>query len=374
MCQKPANNSSLFTFSLCLQGIITIFIFGTVGIMFSQNIEPTLPTPGTFQSYGTLQPTQPINVLSYSSSSPSNDRDRYARQMAMHEADVRKVEAEEKARKEIIEDAFTTMNGILSALPSFRNSKGSQHYRNAYAQLLPMRYNSFSPKRATFIVENAYYEGEKDYSEFEETIKKTGDFLREKLDELGLDNNSNIDKNYLLFQFFADTLEIKSKGLKHFPFEYDFDDYWGRKDWSKMFVHKLLLTGKGQCNSLPRLYLILAEEIGAVAHLALSPNHSYIKFPDDSGTWYNIELTNHMLTTDAFILNSGYVKAEAIQNKIFMHPMNKQELLSNYFAELAVGYIRKYGYDDFAEEVLNTALEIDPKNIPAQFRRLICRR
>ena len=80
-----------------------------------------------------------------------------------------------------------------------------------------------------------------------------------------------------------------------------------------MFVQKLLVTGKGQCNSLPKLYLILAEEIGAEAHLALSPNHSYIKFPDDEGNWHNIELTNNMLTTDAFILNSGYVKAEAIQ-------------------------------------------------------------
>ncbi len=287
--------------------------------------------------------------------------------MAVYEADARVAAQAEELRKQAIAGAESSFrDGGLVSLPSHENRQGTQHYRNAYAQLLPMKHGAFSAKKATFIVENAFYEGKRDYEEFDKIIAQTGDFLREKMKELDLDRNSNLAKNYLLFQFFADTMEIRSKGLKHFPFEYDFEDYWGKRDWSKMFVHKLLLTGKGQCNSLPRLYLILAEEIEAEAHLALSPNHSYIKFPDDEGRWHNVELTNNMLSTDAFILNSGYVKVEAIQNKIFMHPMNRQELLSNYFDQLAQGYIHKYGYDSFVQEVLITALEIHPNNITAQ--------
>src|SRR5690606_22632601 len=119
-------------------------------------------------------------------------------------------------------------------------------------------------------------EGQQDYEEFNSIVNQTGDFLREKMDELGYDKESNLAKNFMLFQFFSDTLEIKSRDLKHLPLEYDFEDYMGINDWSKMFVSKLLETGKGQCNSLPRLYLILAEEIGAEAFLSLSPNHSYI--------------------------------------------------------------------------------------------------
>lgn len=290
--------------------------------------------------------------------------------MAIYEADARAVVQAEEIKKKALADMEVSFGGRVNiSLPSFKKENGAQDYRNAYAQLLAMEYSGFSAKRATFIVENAFYEGEKDYSEFERTIERTGDFLREKMDELDLDRESNLAKNYLLFQFFADTLEVKSKGLKHFPFEYDFEDFWGREDWSNMFVQKLLVTGKGQCNSLPKLYLILAEEIGAEAHLALSPNHSYIKFPDDEGRWHNIELTNNMLTTDAFILNSGYVKAEAIQNKIYMHPMDERELLSSHFDQLAQGYIRKYGYDDFVREVLDTALEIYPRNISSQLSK-----
>jgi hypothetical protein len=189
------------------------------------------------------------------------------------------------------------------------------------------------------------------------------------MEELNYDKNSNLAKNLILFQLFSDTLEIKSMGLKHQPFKYDFEDYAGNNDWSKMFVLKLLTTNSGQCHSLPLLYLILAEEIGANAHLAYSPSHTYIKFRDDEGKWQNVELTNAMLTTDAFMIQSGYIKSEALQNKIYMQPLSKKQLLSNCLFDLAKGYAAKYCYDDFVETVIDKALELDPININAQMMK-----
>jgi len=331
---------------------------------------PQIPQPASLKTNYLVgnSPASSIHHTAYQNSNFGSAKNR--QQITMYEADAKQVAEAEKMRQVAIKEAESYFaSGTKPSLPSLANAKGSQHYRNGYDELLSMMNGPFSVRKATFIVENAYYEGEKSYPEFERTIKQTGDFIREKMKELDLDQESNLAKNYLLFQFFADTLEIKSKGLKHFPFSYDFEDYWGKKDWSKMLVHKLLLTGKGQCSSLPKLYLILAEEIGAEAHLALSPNHSYIKFPDDEGRWHNIELTNNMLSTDAFILNSGYVKSEAIQNKIFMHALNDKELLSNHFDQLALGYIRKYGYDGFVSEVLETAIELNPKNITAHLSK-----
>jgi len=132
-----------------------------------------------------------------------------------------------------------------------------------------------------------------------------------------------------------------------------------------MFVEKVLRTNSGQCHSLPLLYLILAKEIGAKAQLAYSPSHSYIKFHDDNGKWHNVELTNGMLTTDAFVLQSGYIKAEALQNKIFMQPLSDKQMLSHFLFGLAKGYAVKYCYDSFVETVINKALELDPNNINA---------
>lgn len=173
----------------------------------------------------------------------------------------------------------------------------------------------------------------------------------------------------MLFKFFTETMQVKGFKDKHFPIKYDFEDYWGIQNWSKMFVTKLLKTNTGQCHSMPLLYLILAEQIDAVAYLSHSPNHSYIKFQDEKGKWYNLELTNGMFTVSSFILNNGFIRSEAIQNNIYMQNMTKKELLSQFFTDLAAGYIHKFGYDEFVEKVTNKALELNPTSITANMTK-----
>ena len=283
--------------------------------------------------------------------------------MDVYEQDRKRVEQQQNEIKQI--NADLNADRINYSLPSYSNIESTAYYRKGFDQLNKLDPNNFSIKDATFIIENAYFEEKENYSEFHNLVKQTGNFIREKMTELNYDPNSNIAKNFMLFKFFSDTLEIKSKDLKHLPFKYDFEDYMGIEDWSKMFVSKLLATGKGQCNSLPRLYLILAEEIGAEAFLSLAPNHSYIRFRDDYDNWYNVELTNGMFTTQTFILQSGYIKSEALQNEIFMQKMSSKQLLAQLLADFAMGYTRKFGYDSFAKEVIDKSLLLDPNSISA---------
>lgn len=283
--------------------------------------------------------------------------------MAVYEQDKRRVEHQQNELKQIY--AELNADRINYDLPSYGNIESTKYYRKAFDQLTELNAENFSVKKATFIIENAYFEEKQNYEEFENVVKQTGDFLRAKMDELGYDQNRNLAKNFMLFQFFSDTLEIKSKNLKHLPFKYDFEDYLGVKDWSKMFVSKLLATGKGQCNSLPRLYLILAEEIGAEAFLSLSPNHSYIKFRDEDDNWYNVELTNGIFTTESMILQSGFIKSEALQSGIYMQQMSEKQLLSQLLSDFAQGYARKFGYDQFVKKVIDKALELYPNSITA---------
>jgi hypothetical protein len=281
----------------------------------------------------------------------------------VYKQDRRRVLQQENELKQIY--AELKADRINYNLPSYGNIESTKHYRKIFDELAELNADNFSLKKATFIIENAYYEEKQNYAEFEKVVKQTGNFLREKMDELGYDQNRNLAKNFILFKFFSDTLQIKSKDLKHLPFKYDFEDYLGIKDWSKMFVSKLLATGKGQCNSLPRLYLILAEEIGAEAFLSLSPNHSYIKFKDEEENWYNVELTNGMFTTESMILQSGFIKSEALQSGIYMQQMTKKQLLSQLYSDFAQGYARKFGYDPFVKKVIDKALELYPNSISA---------
>ncbi|MEM0940661.1 MAG: hypothetical protein AAGI25_12860 [Bacteroidota bacterium] len=185
----------------------------------------------------------------------------------------------------------------------------------------------------------------------------------------GYDPDDNSAKNLAIYNFFTDTLKVKHKDREQpvttYPMFYDFEDFWGREDRSKMFVTKLIREGTGQCHSLPLFYLILAEEMNAVAHLAFAPNHSYIKIRDKRGDWHNIELTTHSLTSDQYIMQTGFVTSSAIASKIYMNPLTKKEVVAQCVNDLMMNYIRKFGNEDFILEGTNLAIKHNQNNLTA---------
>ena len=349
----------------------TIFFFLLIPLFaFSQVNLPTIPQPNQFQQYGNqgLQNPNNINVMP-NPMNILNGTDEQQRIKQQNQEIIRQVEQDQKQRIETLNQIKRDINEIDQTnynLPSFSKIKGTEYYRNAFDKMLTLNVENYSVKDLNFEIENAYLENTEDKLEFDQVIKNSGDYILAKMKELKYDTESNVAKNYMLFQFFSETLQLKANGLKHTPFKYDFVDYIGQKDWSKMFVTKLLKTKTGQCHSMPLLYLILAEQIQAEAFLSFSPSHSFIKFKDKNGKWYNIELTNGMFTASSFMINSGYIKAEAIQNHIYLQNLSKQELLSEFYVDLASGYIHKFGYDDFIEKVTDKALELYPNNVNAQ--------
>jgi hypothetical protein len=181
--------------------------------------------------------------------------------------------------------------------------------------------------------------------------------------------NSQLAKNLSIYKFMADTFKVKlpykeNQIFKHYPFKYDFEDFMGKQDYQKMFVSKLLLQHSGQCHSMPLLYLLLAEELKAKAWLSYSPNHSFIKFMV-KGKMQNYETTNGHFTTDAFALQSGFIKAEALANKVYLDTLSKKQLIAHCLMDLALGYEHKYGFNEFSLKCANLALKHYPQNITA---------
>jgi hypothetical protein len=159
--------------------------------------------------------------------------------------------------------------------------------------------------------------------------------------------------------------------IVHFPYSYDFDDPFGQKDWSSMFVSKLLEIGKGNCHSLPYLYKILADELEISCYLAFAPNHIYIKSYAESTGWYNTELTSGTFPVDAWIMASGYISVEAIQNGLFMDTLSTKQAVANCLVDLAHGYQQKFGREnpDFVVKCCNTALEYRSVNVNAMLTK-----
>ncbi len=259
---------------------------------------------------------------------------------------------------------------------SSRSHAQTPRYEKAYNQLESMLKNTEQGlfKEAVFITENAYFDGQLSKDDYERNIQA----LSELSVSLSINNTllyddkdqASIEKCAAIFTLITDTIPLISQnGNKyfHYPFTYDFDDPFGKGDWSTMFVTKLLATKKGNCHSLPYLYKIIADKIGADAHLALAPNHIYIKNRSEKTGWYNTELTSASFPVDAWIMASGDVYLEAIQNGIYMKALGDREAITMCVIDLAMGYDHKFPNNDgtFVLKCCDLALEYFPNYITA---------
>jgi len=190
-------------------------------------------------------------------------------------------------------------------------------------------------------------------------------------------NKNDIDKiikHASLFKVMTDTIIIvldSTDMIVHFPYTYDFDDPFGQKDWSSMFVSKLLETGKGNCHSLPYLYKILADELEIPCYLSFAPNHIYIKSFSEQTGWYNTELTSGTFPVDAWIMASGYISIDAIRNGLYMDTLSTKQAVANCLIDLAHGYQQKFGREnpDFVIKCCNRVLEYHPVNVNAMLTK-----
>lgn len=255
-------------------------------------------------------------------------------------------------------------------LPSFEHQARTTFYRQAAQQLQQMLEGNqpLRLKKAVFLVENAYADNTLSYPVFEAAIQQMVKACRAKLLADGFTMDNQLAKLRAIHQYMADTLAVKIPGQGKkisYPFQYDFEDIYGEQDWRKQFVTKLIHTRSGQCHSLPLLYLILAQEMGTQAYWAFAPSHSYVKFQDDKNQWYNLELTHGKISSNAWLVASGYIKAEAIRNKIYLQPMDLRQTVAYALVDLAHGYQKRFGWDAFTLKCLEQNLRYHPANIGA---------
>lgn len=254
-------------------------------------------------------------------------------------------------------------------LPSLSYKPGTENFHTAYQEISEMLDDKrpLDLKRAVFLTENAFLDGGMPYAKFEGAIQEMVQFLRLKMQQEGLDSKDGQTINYLVHRFMSDTLSIDMPGRESkmltYPKRYDFEDPFGYENPTKMFVSKLLLENTGQCKTLPLLYLILVYELEGNAYLSFSPSHSFVKCKGPHNEMYNVELTNGMLTSDSWVVASGYVKAEAVKSGIYLDTLNQRQVIANTLVDLAKYYGWRYSYDEFVLQCVDKALEYHENNI-----------
>lgn len=240
----------------------------------------------------------------------------------------------------------------------------SSYYQRAYDEIVEMLEGraSISVKRAVFLAEWAYYDGEVDYqADFCNEINRISSYINRFI----IANRLSIyrtGKNIALNEFFFKPWSGNNNNPYTYNHEIDSDE-----DWSSQFIIPLLRTHKGQCRSLPWLYKILADEIGAEASIAHAPRHCFIRYRDWDDfypeEWVNLELTSQQIQPEFWIKEHFAIKEEAINAKTYLYPMSQRETIANQLADLGFGYFRKFNvYDEFTLSCAELSLRYFPYN------------
>jgi hypothetical protein len=306
----------------------------------SANTQGQQFNTGMTQQIEGLRPNPPVAIIPNYPQATQQQADR-ERESWLNELNTRALEKEERIRP----------------------------YREAFARLSKMSLDHFSLSQAVYEVENAYVDDQLSNEGFNHILQLRVDQVRQILKNQQLPTKSDLAINYAIQQLFehANTFYDPKKQLTYTvpPFKYDFDDYMGAKDYTKLFASKVLATGSGQCHSLPLVYLMIAEQLGAKAWLSLAPEHSFIQFMDNHGRLLDYETTNGNIVSGSWMAGSGYINAKALRNKTYLDTLSRRQLYARCLADLLLGYLQKFEFDDLAREISNSILRIDSSNITA---------
>lgn len=212
-------------------------------------------------------------------------------------------------------------------------------------------------KRAVWLTEQAYFDGKLDWNTFNQQVTGIKNNLINivKRKSLGAFKTGN---NYAIFSFMTDSIPENN----YTPCTYDLDNFMGENDYNCFTVSNLMATKKGNCHSLPYLYKILANELGAEAYIATAPMHVYIRHKDEADQWWNLELTSGTFSRTSFIIESFNVSQEGIESGLYMKALSEKESIALCLVDLLSYYEKKGG--SFSDEFVRTVYTEGLKHYP----------
>ncbi|MBL0745953.1 transglutaminase family protein [Chryseolinea lacunae] len=227
-----------------------------------------------------------------------------------------------------------------------------------------------SLKDAYYILEHAYGGLHLSYEDYTNVLRRSATFIRMWLKQNGYSLSNREALHFGIQSFLGDSLMLHGQTRDrvpapvemHLPFVYDFKDFMAEEDLRNSFVTKTLATGTGQCNTLPMVYLLLAEQLGVQAYLSYAPNHALIKYKSQDGAIQNYEPTTHYSITDAWYIDHMQITTNALQHHVYLDTLTKKQIVAAALLDLAQNFLQKYQVveENFVNRCVDTAMAYFP--------------
>ena len=155
----------------------------------------------------------------------------------------------------------------------------------------------------------------------------------------------------------AETSLEKLKVLKRFiyesggwngenPFSYDFDDPRGSKPANR-FLSRYVTSHRGNCVTMPILFMILGQRLGLQMTLAEAPFHLFVKFTDDTGAVWNLEATSGGgFSRDLWYRKNLPMADKAVEAGTYLRALTPQETAGIMASFLVEHFMSAGRYED----------------------------
>ncbi len=265
--------------------------------------------------------------------------------------------------------------------------RSRNYFEEAYKELEAMLEgrDSLDYERAVFLTENAYWDNQIAYSDFQNlldlhterirkaasAIKETNQHRYESLKMFEKKNFHPLIANAAIYQYLTSPrIFIRdNRVMAEALFRYSHDDPYGTEDWTNSQVLSLLnpYRREGNCYAWTALFKIFSERLKSEAYISTAPHHVYIQHKDIKGGFYNVELPTRTFPGDGTIETLTYTTREGIMSGIAMRKLNLKESIGLCLIYLAKGYEYKFGESDayFSLRCGNLALKHDSLNLNA---------
>jgi regulator of sirC expression with transglutaminase-like and TPR domain len=129
------------------------------------------------------------------------------------------------------------------------------------------------------------------------------------------------------------------------PFAYDMSDPLGQKPANR-YLRNYLASRRGNCITMPILFVILGQRIGLNLTLAEAPLHILVKYTDDNGAVWNLEPTSGGgFARDAWYRKELPFTDKALAEGTYLRALSSEEAVAMIVLQAAETHMRAGRYE-----------------------------
>ncbi len=145
-------------------------------------------------------------------------------------------------------------------------------------------------------------------------------------------------------------------------FSYDHQDPLGRNIQNKL-IPTYLRTRRGNCVSMPYLFLIFADRLGVDVTTSTAPLHVFVKYTNKVGHVINLETTSGANPArDAWFNEIAPMSSDAISNGVYLETLSRHETVAHMAALLVDHHLNEGDYSE-ALKAAYVILEFYPRDV-----------